>query len=208
MMNRNMGIMMLVVLALAGSAGTALAEANDHDVVRDMENGQTVHASNGTCVRTKWEAGLDSCASRHVAQQMVVEERETRTAAEFTREERTVYFEFDRHNLTPDALGRLDTLIDALKADQTVKEAVIVGYADRIGSVSYNDRLSQLRAETVYDHLIAKGYTNARVTKTRWVGKSEPSANCPATKDRSNLIACLQNDRRVEVEIVLLNNKR
>jgi outer membrane protein OmpA-like peptidoglycan-associated protein len=197
-------ILMLTALALAGSVGVARAEVNDRDVVHDTK-GQVVHISNGTCVRTKWDTGLDACASRRFAQQTVVEERKARSVAEFTREERTVYFEFDRFALSSDALARLDTLANALKTDQSVKEARIVGYADRIGSIPYNDRLSQKRAETVRDYLIAKGYTNAHVTETRWVGKSKPSTNCPAAQDRSNLIACLQNDRRVEVEIVLLN---
>lgn len=205
MTGRKIRIVMLTVLALAGSIGTASAEINDRDVVRDMKGGQIVRATNGTCVRTKWETGQDTCALRRYVEQTIVEEKQTRSVAQLTREDRTVYFEFDRFALSSDAMARLDTLVDTLKADQSVKEAQIVGYADRIGSVSYNDRLSQKRAETVRTYLTAKGYTNARVTKTRWVGKSEPSTNCPGTQDRSNLIACLQNDRRVEVEIVLLN---
>ena len=51
------------------------------------------------------------------------------------------------------------------------------------------------------DYLIAKGTTNASVTATRWVGESEPSTNCPATHNRAQLITCLHNDRRVEVNI-------
>ena len=201
MKSHNTGLILLAVMALTGSVSPAYAEASDRDVVHD-EVGQVVRATNGTCVRTKWQTGKDPCAIR-VVQTTVVEERRTRSVAEFTQEERTTYFEFDRFALTPDAVTRLDTLVDALKADQSVKEARIVGYADRIGSLSYNEKLSQKRAETVRDYLFAKGYTNARVTETRWVGKTEPSTNCPAKQERSNLIACLQNDRRVQVEIEL-----
>jgi OOP family OmpA-OmpF porin len=198
MTNRNTGLMILAALALVGSMSVAHAAANDQDVVRDT-GGTIVHATNGTCVRTKWDAGQDTCASRRYAQQ----ERVARSVSEFTQEERTVYFDFNRSVLTRDALTRLNMLISALKTDQSVKGARIVGYADRIGSLSYNDKLSQKRAETVRNYLFSKGYTNARVTETRWVGKTEPSTDCPAEQKRSNLIACLQNDRRVEVEIDL-----
>ena len=102
--------------------------------------------------------------------------------------------------MTPEAKNRLNTLVNVLKSDQGIKEARIVGYADRIGSVAYNQQLSQKRAETVRDYLVLNGYTNARVTDTHWVGKSEPTTSCPA-QARSSLIQCLHNDRKVAVEI-------
>jgi outer membrane protein OmpA-like peptidoglycan-associated protein len=195
---RNVKALTLAGLVLVGSSGLASAGTDYTDVVRDME-GQIVRSSNGNCVRTQWEACCDACAPQRAAQW-----RERRTTDVLTREERTVYFKFNRANLTPEAKQRLDTLADALKSDLSVKEAKIIGYADRIGSVAYNERLSQKRAQTVSAYLIAQGYTNARVTETRWVGKSEPSTNCPATEARPQLIECLQNDRRVEVEIEYL----
>jgi len=207
---RKAGLLVFIALALACSVGKANAEAKDRDVVRDKE-GQIVHSSNGACVRTKWDDGRDACASRRIAEQKIVpradiEPKKTRPVVEFTREERTIYFDFDRFALLPQSSDRLRALANALKADQTVKEARIVGYADRIGTVSYNKRLSQKRAEVVRDYLISAGYTHAQITKTRWVGKTEPSTNCPSGKSRLNLIACLQDDRRVEVEISLQRN--
>ncbi|MDR3425535.1 MAG: OmpA family protein [Alphaproteobacteria bacterium] len=211
MTNRRVMILVLSGLLLAGFVGAARAETDDRAVVRDTQ-GQIVHLSNGTCVRTKGMSDQDACASRRIAQQVTtqqktVTERKTRPLSDFTREDRTAYFAFDHFDLSPEATARLDTLSEALKADRTVKEARIVGYADRIGTVSYNQRLSQKRAEIVRDYLIAKGYTNARVTETRWVGKSEPSADCPAGEKRPKLIVCLQKDRRVEVEIGLIHDK-
>jgi outer membrane protein OmpA-like peptidoglycan-associated protein len=201
MTSRNAGKMMMAALTLVGFVSMAHAETIDRDVVHDAE-GTIVHATNSTCVRTKWETDRDACG----AQRCMQHERRTRSVSEFTREERTVYFDFDHFNLSSDSTTRLDTLVGALKADQSIKEARIVGYADRIGSIPYNDRLSQKRAEAVRSYLFAKGYSNARVTETRWVGKTEPSTNCPAQQDRSKLIACLQNDRRVEVEVDLQND--
>jgi outer membrane protein OmpA-like peptidoglycan-associated protein len=197
---------LLAGLVLAGSAGMAHAEAEYHAVVRDSEN-QIVHDTEGSCVRTKWMTDEGQCTLQRVTEQTetrtvqhATQKVETRSADKLTQEDRTVYFEFNRANLSPEAQERLGTLAKVLKSDQSVREAKIVGYADRIGSSTYNESLSQKRAETVRDYLVANGYTNARVTETRWVGKSEPSTNCPA-EARTQLIACLQDDRRVEVEI-------
>lgn len=203
------------ILALSGlmflsAVSQGYAQVNDHAVVRDTEN-QIVHSTNGNCVRTKWENDHDSCARPStallIAAPATAMVRKPMKAAELTQEDRTVYFEFNHHNLTTASVDRLATLDNILKTDQSVKEARIVGYADRIGSVVYNEKLSQKRAETVRDYLVANGYTNARVTETRWVGEAEPSTTCPASLKRTKLIACLQADRRVEIEIGLVSDE-
>jgi len=211
MISNAIKIVAAAALVFVGGLGSARAEGNDHDVVHD-ERGQIIRATNGTCVRTKWYADDDVCATRKisehaVSQLTVIEAKKTRLTSEFSREERTVYFDFDRADLSAEALGRLDTLVDALKADKTVRQAHIVGYADRLGSEAYNEKLSQKRANTVYDYIVKKGYANANVTQTRWVGESEPGTDCPA-QARSGLISCLQYDRRVEVAIEYVQEKR
>lgn len=206
---RNARILVLTGAVYIGSYGMAYAEADYRDVVRDME-GQIVHLDNGTCVRTKWLTDSDVCApmQRVTQQQSVQPVKTSHTVSDLSQEDRTVYFKFNSAVLSVEAEQRLDTLARALKSNERIKEAKIVGYADRIGSVPYNQRLSQKRAETVRDYLIAKGYTNANVTETRWVGKSEPSTNCPVIKNRPRLINCLRNDRRVEVEVEYLDQKQ
>jgi outer membrane protein OmpA-like peptidoglycan-associated protein len=183
----------------------AHAEADYRDVVRDSE-GQIVHLENGTCVRTKWLTDRDACAPmQRIAQQSIRRAQTSSVSSDLSQEDRTVYFKFNRADLSAEAQQRLDTLARVLKSNERVKEAKIVGYADRIGSVAYNQKLSEKRAETVRGYLISKGYTNANVTETRWVGKSEPSTNCPVMNNRSQLIKCLHNDRRVEVEVEYVN---
>jgi OOP family OmpA-OmpF porin len=76
-----------------------------------------------------------------------------------------------------------------------------VGYADRIGSVSYNDRLSQRRAQVIEKYLRNRGYLNTTVTQTQWLGKSASVTDCPEGLSRSALISCLHRDRRVTVEM-------
>jgi outer membrane protein OmpA-like peptidoglycan-associated protein len=199
MTNRTATLLLLPILLLTQYAGSARAQ-NDHAVVRDSE-GQIVHNSFGTCVRTQWSSDRDACQTQQMVQQITEEKQEVRTAQSLTQKERTVFFRFNSSVLSPESTQRLDTLAQVLKSNQSVKEARIVGFADRFGTISYNQQLSQKRAMAVRDYLIANGYTNARVTETRWVGKSEPTANCSKTKSRKDQIECLQNDRRVEVEI-------
>lgn len=175
----------------------ALAEQDMRDVVRD-ERGNVVMNSFGNCVRTRWASANDPCAP---PAERPAPREERRVSAPIGIEERTVYFEFDKHSLTLQARERLNNLARILKSDRNVKEAQIVGYADRIGTPSYNERLSQKRAESVRGHLSSQGVINSRVTETRWLGESVPATNCPDTLSRPALIACLQKDRRVEVEV-------
>jgi OOP family OmpA-OmpF porin len=204
MLRRNLLVLMLGASALSGCAdwgGPSRAELDYRDAVRTTE-GQVVRSTNGACVRTQWMNDRDVCAPQTVTVKTQVQQRVESRAAQLTQEQRTVYFEFDRAELTPAARARLDTLADVLKADQTVREARVVGYADRMGTRSYNRRLSQARALAVKNYLVGRGYLNAQVVATRWLGEERPTAQCPRIKNREEMIACLAPDRKVEVEII------
>src|SRR5262249_28152087 len=96
----------------------------------------------------------------------------------------------------------LDTLAETLKGAEDIQEAHVLATADRVGSVGYNDKLSQKRAEAVRDYLVARGYAKASVTKAKWIGKSKPTTTCEKKMAHKALVASLQNDRRAEMEIV------
>lgn len=201
----------LAAFILVGTTGMSCAEAgnaNNNAAVfaGEWKTDSIVHTADGECVRTKWKAKNDLCRLKPiVASQKVIKTRLVKT---FSNDEKTVYFVFNSAFLTDEGKTRLNTLASALKTDQNVKEAKIIGFADRIGSNAYNEQLSQKRAETVRDYLINNGYTNARVTDTRWVGEEVPLTNCAATGKRTHLIECLQRDRRVEVEIDYLHEEK
>jgi len=123
------------------------------------------------------------------------------------REERTIYFRFNQSQLPQndklpsDAKQQLDDLAALLGYSGRVQGARIIGYADRIGDARYNEQLSRKRAESVKDYLVAKGVLNARVADTRWAGPASPTTECSDSSARSELIECLQQDRRVEIEV-------
>jgi len=166
---------------------TSLAAEDLRDVVRTT-TGRVILNTFNNCVRTQWIIGKDACAAEP-------------HRAEISREERTIYFDFNKFALTQAAVQKLNSLAKMLTSDDQVQEAQIVGYADRIGTTSYNEQLSKRRAENVQRYLVSRGFIKSRVAETRWLGESAPVTQCPDSLTREELIACLAKDRRVEVEI-------
>jgi len=176
-------------------AAPAQAEPDMRQVVRST-NGHIVLNTFNNCVRSSWQGDKDACAPEVQVAQAVPP-----ATMEIGQDERSVYFEFNKSSLTPEATQKLNGLAEKLSSDKQVREAKIVGFADRIGTPSYNEQLSKKRAEAVRRYLISRGFVNSQVAETRWLGEAVPVTQCPDTLTRPELIQCLQKDRRVEVEI-------
>jgi len=110
-------------------------------------------------------------------------------------------FDFDKATLKPEGKTKLDPLPQSL-SDVKYDAVVVVGHTDRIGTVKYNQKLSLKRAETVRKYLADKGIAANRIS-VEGKGKSQPvtqGATCKGKKSKA-LIACLQPDRRVTIEV-------
>ena len=113
----------------------------------------------------------------------------------------TELFEFNKATLTDDAKRKLDSEVVAKLRDLgQVRFVNVNGHADRLGSVQYNQRLSEKRADAVRAYLVSKGVDASHV-EVFGFGKTTPVKSCPDQKDRKALIDCLAPNRRVEVEI-------
>ena len=112
----------------------------------------------------------------------------------------TVNFDFDRYVIRPDARTKLDDLVGKLR-NVTLEVVIAVGHADRIGSDAYNMKLSVRRADSVKAYLVSKGITASRVY-TEGKGERQPVKECKGDKKTKALIACLEPNRRVELEAV------
>lgn len=84
----------------------------------------------------------------------------------------TVYFEFDRSGLTPEAQA---TLAENARRLQQHSEANIriEGHCDERGTVEYNLALGQRRALSVRDYLVSFGISRDRITVISY-GKERP----------------------------------
>lgn len=111
-----------------------------------------------------------------------------------------VLFGFDSASATAEGINVLNELGAKLKSQRTIT-VEIVGYTDRLGSDEYNLRLSQKRADTVKAALSA--YVDAELIKATGKGKANPVTEdqCSKKQARAKLVACLQPDRRVEINV-------
>lgn len=100
-----------------------------------------------------------------------------------------VYFDFDRAALTPQA--RAD-LADVIQAARTTGSGTIniTGYTDLSGAESYNQVLSERRANSVIEFLVDGGVDAARIVG-RGLGESNPVVMTEAPEQRN---------RRVEID--------
>ena len=107
----------------------------------------------------------------------------------------------DKESLLPAGKSKLDWLIVRLKEYQRIDSIDISGFTDRLGSDKYNKALSQTRADTVRDYLLAGG-VKASIMRATGFGKSDTAGSqCPFGMERVKLIACLQPDRRVDLVV-------
>ena len=112
-----------------------------------------------------------------------------------------VTFAFGKADLKPQARGVLDGIYGEI-AQVSHANVKVAGYTDRIGSDAYNQKLSQKRAESVANYLVSKGVSQHDISATGY-GKANPVTGnkCDAVKGRKALIACLADDRRVEIAV-------
>jgi OmpA-OmpF porin, OOP family len=112
-----------------------------------------------------------------------------------------VLFDFNKAELKDAGKQKLDELASQIK-DAKVDEIIVVGHADRIGSETYNEKLSEARAQSVKDYLAERG------AKTNVIAAQGKGEAAPVTGDQckkmagKKLIECLQPDRRVEIEVL------
>jgi OOP family OmpA-OmpF porin len=117
-----------------------------------------------------------------------------------------VLFDFGKAELKDSGKTRLDQLVSEIK-DAEVDEIVAVGHADRIASEDFNQKLSEARAQAVKDYLAQRGARGNTIT-AEGKGESQPVTGADCQKmgaergSNKKLVACLQPDRRVEIEVL------
>jgi OOP family OmpA-OmpF porin len=112
-------------------------------------------------------------------------------------------FAFDKSTVSPDGKQQLDAFADKLKTID-YEFVTVTGHTDRIGRLPYNMKLSTQRAEAVGNYLVREnGIPESKVLARGQAGANQVTkpGECVGTKPTKALIACLQPDRRVDLEV-------
>jgi OOP family OmpA-OmpF porin len=111
-----------------------------------------------------------------------------------------VLFDFNKSTLKPEGKTKLDEMLRGIGSAR-LEDVRVIGHTDRLGSTAYNQQLSEHRANAVKTYLISKGLAADRI-RAEGRGKTQPvtrPADCQGLP-RNKMIACLQPDRRVDIE--------
>ena len=103
-----------------------------------------------------------------------------------------VVFRSAESTLLSSAQVKLDQVADAL-LNVRARNLIVEGHTDSQGSISYNQDLSQRRADAVRDYLVQRGYPADRI-QALGKGKGSPIADNASPEGRAN-------NRRVEIVI-------
>ena len=105
----------------------------------------------------------------------------------------SILFRSAKSTLLSSAQVKLDQVANALLAVVPARNLIVEGHTDSRGSSSYNQGLSQRRADAVRDYLVQKGYPADRI-QALGKGKDSPIADNASPEGRAN-------NRRVEIVI-------
>ena len=208
-----------VCAALLPATGSAATAERKDGYLTDTQGGVVRAIGAGVCVRTsQWTPALAvmECdpdlipkpAPKPVPKPEAKPEAKPKPAPkpELMNIERKIELQgmpFDKAVMTPDNVKELDQFLADLKP-VTLGAVIITGHTDRIGSLAYNQRLSERRAVVVKDYVVSKGIDPKLIF---WEGKAfkQPipvTKFCSNRMKRKQLIECLAPNRRVTVEAV------
>lgn len=109
-----------------------------------------------------------------------------------------IYFDFDKATIRPESYTILDNLVNFLKENATAR-IELSAHTDAAGNDKYNLKLSDGRAKSCFDYLVAKGIDPARLIPKGY-GETRLLNNCKDAKKCSE--AENQLNRRVEVKFL------
>lgn len=215
---KQMALAVSCAFAMGILSGAASAQSNPtkEGYVVD-QRGEVAKSGTGLCWRTGyWTPALaiEECDPDLVKKPMamaapapqklaaVAPAAAPRPASERVKLNADTLFDFDQAVLRPAGKDALD---DFYNKTRGINPEVItaVGHADRFGSDRYNQSLSERRAIAVKSYLTGKGIADNRIY-TEGKGETQPvtkADECKGAKS-AKVIACLQPDRRVEIEVI------
>jgi OOP family OmpA-OmpF porin len=210
-----------VALATLTLCGTASAnETNKEGYLLDSR-GAVVRSGSGLCVHTGYwtpAMAIAECDATLAKKELPIVADSTPPVAAplpvavkqivytpYTLKTETL-FAYNKSDISTNGKQQInDGIVGMMKKYPKDGAVLITGHADRIGNEEYNLALSQRRADAVKAYLIEQGIDGKRI-ETVAKGKSQPIVSCDKVKGRANrnnkaLIACLQPNRRIVLDI-------
>ena len=109
-------------------------------------------------------------------------------------------FGFNESTLSPALIDQLQHVVLAARQQPQPYRMTVVGYTDRLGNATYNQKLSERRAQNAARYLAGQGIPRQFITY-EGRGEADPLVACNNALPRAELIECLAPNRRVAVQI-------
>lgn len=106
----------------------------------------------------------------------------------------SVLFASAKSDLLPAAQVKLNDVATALTKEDPISKIVVEGHTDSQGQASYNQELSQRRAQVVRDYLVTRGIASDRIS-AQGFGPTRSVADNASAEGRAN-------NRRVEIVVL------
>jgi OOP family OmpA-OmpF porin len=210
----------LLLAAMLGISASAIAQTPGIDMAGTVgyvidQRGFVAKSGTGLCWRTGYwtpAMAVEECdpdlvtkkadAAKPKAAAAAAAAAAPKPAAQKVTLSADALFDFNKATLRTEGQQKLDKLVADLKG-MKLEVIIAVGHADRLGSDTYNQKLSEKRAAAVKTYLVGKGVEPNRVY-TEGKGEKQPvtkANDCKGPKSKK-VIDCLQPDRRVEIEVI------
>lgn len=105
---------------------------------------------------------------------------------------RGIHFDFDKYNIKPEWVPVLNEAVQFLRDNPNVR-VVVEGHTDSRGTVEYNQKLSERRAQAVYKYMLENGISADRMS-TEGFSELRPKATNDTDEGRAI-------NRRVEFQV-------
>lgn len=116
---------------------------------------------------------------------------------EYLAEIGIIYFDFDKHNIRPDAAKELDKLVELMKNKYPELVIEIGSHTDIRGSDKYNEGLAERRAKSTFEYLVANGIEEKRIGAYKGYGEKNLAVDCERCNKEEH-----QLNRRSVFEVV------
>jgi outer membrane protein OmpA-like peptidoglycan-associated protein len=117
----------------------------------------------------------------------------------------SIYFDYDKSNIRSDAARELDHIVKVMKKYPKII-VTSTSHTDARGKESYNERLSQSRAESSVDYIIYNGIDYDRISGKGY-GESQLTNKCTDNDAHSNTVKCTEIEHQANrrTSFVILN---